>query len=187
MNAWHIRQAARAIRQGGLVAYPTEGVYGLGCDPWDFHAVSRLLRLKGRQAAKGLIVIAASEQQLCPLVDLSDPRLRERAQASWPGPVTWLIPKTAETPGWLAGQHTQLAVRVTAHPIAAQLCRICGPLVSTSANPQGRPPALNAREVRKYFGNSIDYVLPGALGGLRGPTEIRDGRTGRVLRPMLPQ
>jgi L-threonylcarbamoyladenylate synthase len=171
------------MRQGGLVAYPTEGVYGLGCDPWDLVAVSRLLRLKGRQAAKGLIVIAASQEQLYPLVDLSDPQVRERVQASWPGPITWLLPKAKGAPSWLTGQHTLLAARVTIHPIAAGLCRICGPVVSTSANPQGHLPALDVRGVRKYFGNSIDYILPGTLGGLQGPTEIRDALSGRVLRP----
>ncbi len=150
-------------------------------------AVEHLLDLKGRSVGKGLIVIAASLEQLEPFVDLSDPLVRQRVSASWPGPVTCLLPKAKGVPPWLSGEHGLLAARVTAHPIAAGLCRRCGPVVSTSANPQGRQPALNPLRLRFYFADSIDYVLPGTLGGLRGPTEIRDGLSGRIVRPSAGQ
>ena len=167
---------------GDLIAYPTEAVYGLGCDPFDAAAVWRLLALKRRPAAKGLIVIAARLDQLQGLVCLDDPALRERVLSTWPGPVTWILPARPEVPEWLRGAHSGLAVRVTAHPVARALCARTGALVSTSANPAGRPPARTGLKVRAYFHGEIDYIVPGAVGPQAQPTEIRDARSGRMLR-----
>ncbi|MGD8643068.1 MAG: L-threonylcarbamoyladenylate synthase [Chromatiales bacterium] len=178
-----LEQAARVLRDGGLVAYPTEGVYGLGCDPMNESAVDRLLELKQRPRAKGLILIAAAPEQLEPFLAPLEPRLRERVLARWPGPVTWVVPAAPTTPEWVRGQHETIAVRVTAHPLAAALCRAAGmAIVSTSANLSGHEPARSAREVVEQLGGRIDCVLEGALGGLDRPTEILDARTGRVLR-----
>lgn len=165
-----------------MVAYPTEGVFGLGCDPLNAEAVLDLLRLKNRSPDKGLIVIAAAVEQLQHLVDLDDPELRARVLPGWPGPVTWVLPARPATPPWLTGGRRGLAVRVTAHPAAAALCRAAGPLVSTSANPSGRPPARTLLRVRSYFGAALDAWLPGPLGGAPGPTPIRDACSGRMLR-----
>lgn len=178
-----LRAAARVVKSGGLIAYPTEAVYGLGCDPRNEKAVRRLLTLKRRPVRKGLILIAASFEQLEPFLHpltLSD---RARLAATWPGPYTWLIPTRPDTPRWLRGRHETLAVRVTAHPLAAALCQACEhPLVSTSANLSGRPPARTALAVRRQLGTAIDYLLPGPTGGAAQPTEIRDLRTGRRIR-----
>lgn len=183
LNTWHIKQAARRVAAGGLIAYPTEAVFGLGCDPLDAQAVWRLLALKRRSPTKGLIVIAADPGQLRGLVRLDGPGLPERLAETWPGPVTWILPARPAVPPWLRGVHSGLAVRVTAHPIARALCARAGPLVSTSANPAGRPPARSAMKVRAYFGAELDYIVPGEVDRRAQPTEIRDGGSGRVLRP----
>jgi L-threonylcarbamoyladenylate synthase len=145
--------------------------------------VQRLLALKQRPVGKGLILIAADFAQLAAYVTpLPEPRMGE-ILAGWPGPATWLLPAAPETPYWLTGTHETIAVRVTAHPQARALCEAWGrPLVSTSANPAGAPPARSALQVRRYFGDRLDLVLTGALGALRRPTSIRDGRSGRLLR-----
>jgi L-threonylcarbamoyladenylate synthase len=171
------------VKSGGIIAYPTEAVYGLGCDPRNEAAVRRLLALKRRPAHKGLILIAADFAQLALFLQPLSPADQARLAATWPGPLTWLIPARPETPGWLRGRHATLAVRVTAHPLAAALCWACGhPLVSTSANLSGRPPARTALAVRRQLGRNLDYLLPGPTGGAAQPTEIRDLRTERRVR-----
>ena len=180
---WHIRQAVAIVRQGGLIAYPTEGVYGLGCDPLNPEAVQRLLTLKNRPLHKGLILIAAEPGQLQPYLGTVSPRCWQRILRSWPGPVTWLLPAGEHTPDWLCGAHTTLAVRVTAHPLAAALCRrLGGPLVSTSANLSGHPMARNPLQVRRQFPRGIDTILTGRVGPETKPSEIRDARSGRIVR-----
>lgn len=175
--------AAHWVARGGLVAYPTEAVYGLGCDPRNGTAVRRLLALKVRSEAKGLILIAADWSQLEAYVRPLDPGRMTVIGATWPGPVTWLLPARRETPAWLTGDHATLAVRVTAHPLAAALCRCWGgALVSTSANRAARPPARTPLAVRRALGDGLDYILSGPCGGSARPSSIRDGRTGAVLR-----
>jgi L-threonylcarbamoyladenylate synthase len=180
---WRLKQAARVLGRGGIVAYPTEAVYGLGCNPLDRDAVQRLLRLKGRRTDKGLILIAAEISQIERFLAPVAPEIMQRVLAAWPGPVTWLWPARKDCPRWLTGAHHTLAVRVTAHPLAADLCREAGmALVSTSANRSGRPPARAALSVRRSFGHALDFVLAGPVGGLAKPTEIRDALTGAVVR-----
>ncbi len=184
VHPWHLRRAAAVLRGGGVLAYPTEGVYGLGCNPLNPAAVRRLLALKSRSADRGLILIAADFAQLQPFLRPLRGAQRARVHAEWPGPVTWLLPAQPWVPGLLRGVHDCLAVRVTAHPVAVALCTAAGfPLVSTSANPAGCPPARNALAVRRWFGHDLDYLVHGCADERRRPTEIRDARTGRVLRP----
>jgi L-threonylcarbamoyladenylate synthase len=178
---WPLRRAARRLQEGGIVAYPTEGVYGLGCDPFDAHAVERLFVLKRRPLHKGLILLAADFSQIEAFLEVT-PAMRDRLLATWPGPVTWIVPVTKEMPDWLVRDGT-VAVRVSAHPLAAALCRAFGgPIVSTSANPSGRPPARNALQTRRYFPRREAFVLTGATGGLNRPTPIYDARSGQRLR-----
>jgi L-threonylcarbamoyladenylate synthase len=155
----------------------------LGCLPLRRHAVERLLAIKRRSWRKGLAVIAADLTQLEPLVVLPSGRMGAQILASWPGPATWLLPARPTVPYWLNGGRDTLAVRVTDHPLANELCRrVASPLVSTSANRSGRPPLRSALLVRREFAAELDCVLAGALGGSSGPTAIRDGRTGELLR-----
>ena len=183
LRPWQLRQARAVIQHGGIVAYPTEAVFGLGCDPLNRSAVERLLAIKQRSMEKGLILIAADYSQLEPFIgELPEARLKQ-VLASWPGPHTWLFPVSAQTPRWLCGAHDSLAVRVTRHPLAAALCRCCGSaLVSTSANISGHPPACSTLKVQQTLGHEIDYILHGDTSGLRKPTAIRDGLTGQAIR-----
>ncbi len=183
MSSQVIKEAVETLRRGGVIAYPTEAVYGLGCDPTDTEAVERLLSIKRRSWEKGLILIAADFKHLQPYLAEIDKKLQENILASWPGPVTWLWPAKATVSRSLRGKHDTIAVRVTAHPLAAALCRAFGaPLVSTSANISGKPPAHNAEEVRLQLGDEVDYVLEGEVGGLGKPSEIREALTGKIVR-----
>jgi len=182
-SPFRVQQAARAVWRGGIVAYPTEAVYGLGCLPQARQAVERLLAIKRRSWRKGLAIIGADLAQLEPLVIMPRGPLRAEILSSWPGPVTWALEARAGVPSWLSGGRNTLAVRVTDHPLARRLCLQAGsPLVSTSANRSGHPPCTRALQVRREFGAELDYVLAGALGGLSRPTTVRDGLTGAVLR-----
>ncbi len=177
-----LRHAAAVLHAGGVIAYPTEGVYGLGCRPDDGRAVRHLLDLKQRPVSAGLILIAASFEQL---TDWIAPTAREIRQLAEPrgGPLTWLVTAGPLTPEWITGGRRTVAVRVTRHPVAAGLCLAAGlPLVSTSANRRGKPPARSALGARLRFGRRLDLVVGGATGGAAGPTEIRDATSGRVVR-----
>lgn len=182
-SPWHWRQALRTLRGGGIVACPTEAVWGLSCNPLDERACNTLLALKDRPWEKGLILVAANEAQVAPFLDVPSKAAWKRAALTWPGPATWVFPCTEDTPMWISGDHDTVAVRITAHPLLRELCaRFGGALVSTSANPSGRDPALSPTQVRRYFGDELDCLLPGSLGGLPKPTSIRDAVTGHILR-----
>ena len=178
--------AAVLLRRGGVVAYPTEAVWGLGCDPFDETAVSRLLVLKQRAVDKGLILVAASISQLDGLVDwhaLPEER-SEAVLARWPGPHTWIMPASRRVPHWITGSHVaQVAVRVSAHPVVVALCEAFGgPLVSTSANLAGVPPPRDVAAIDATLRSALDGIVEGTTGGLSAPTPIRDARSGEVLR-----
>ena len=179
---WRVQQAARVVRSGGVIAYPTEAVWGLGCDPWDSDAVHRLLALKERPVEKGLILVADCIEQFDFLLEDLPERWLDRLAGSWPGPNTWLVPHRQRLPGWITGKHDSVALRVSDHPLVARLCALTGPLVSTSANPAGRPSARSRLRVEQYFPGQLDAVLGGRLGGRRNPSTIRDLRSGEVIR-----
>lgn len=171
------------VRRGGLIAYPTESCYGLGCDPRNVRALKRLIALKGRGAAKGLLLIADTFRRLAPFVGALKPAERARMAKTWPGPVTWVVPASSACPALLTGGRRTLGVRVTAHPAAVRLCRALGmALVSTSANKSGRKPAKTAAECRRIFGRRV-RVLAGRIGARRRPSTLIDLATGTVLRP----
>ncbi|MCC4601119.1 Sua5/YciO/YrdC/YwlC family protein [Xanthomonas melonis] len=177
--------AAVVVRQGGVIAYPTEAVWGLGCDPAQEAAVLRLLEIKRRPVDKGVIVVASDVAQLRDWVDLDalEPARRQAVLASWPGPNTWILPITARAPRWVTGTHDGLAVRISAHPIVAALCAAWGaPLVSTSANLAGQPPARSRDALDPALLATIDGVVAGDVGGLAQPTTIRDACSGQILR-----
>ncbi|AWV06111.1 Sua5/YciO/YrdC/YwlC family protein [Marilutibacter maris] len=177
--------AVDALRRGGVIAYPTEAVWGLGCDPFDQAAVMRLLDIKQRPVDKGLILIASTPAQLDGLIDwdgLSPPQ-RDAVRASWPGPNTWVVPASARVPRWITGDHDSVAVRVSAHLSVIGLCdAFGGPLVSTSANLAGLPPAFLRDALDPALLQRVDAIAPGETGGMTAPTSIRDARDNRLLR-----
>lgn len=182
-SALQLRAACDALAAGGVIAYPTEAVWGFGCEPQNQHACIKLLHLKERDWRKGMILIATDFEQLRPYVQPLSAKELAPAMATWPGPATWLVPASEFTPQWVRGEHPNIAVRVTAHPLASALCRAYGgPIVSTSANRAGLPPAMTSTQVRLRFGMEVDAILNGPLGGLDKPTQIRDLRSGTLLR-----
>jgi L-threonylcarbamoyladenylate synthase len=182
MAANAIAAAVAALRAGGVVAYPTEAVYGFGCDPFDSAAFDRIFALKQRPPERGVLLIAADFSQVKPFIDAPASAI-ERAQGTWPGPHTWIFPRSDKTPPWLSGGHAGIALRVTAHPIALELCRAFGgAIVSTSANRHGAEPARTSADVRAAFGDEVAYILDGAVGGLERPTPIRDAISGETIR-----
>ena len=180
-SRFKLQRAAQIISAGGVIAYPTEAVFGLGCDPDNFESVLRILYLKHRRVSAGLILIADDREQLDAWIDPSpeEQRRLESGQA-----VTWVVTAHTRTPYWVTGGRPTVAVRITRHPIAAALCRLAQkPLISTSANLRGKPPARSPIAVRRHFGADIDCILSGPLGVNAKPSEIRVARTGEILRP----
>ena len=181
-SAFLIQHAIEICRKGGVIVYPTEAVFGLGCDPLNESAVNKILQLKIRPMSKGMILIAASEEQLLPFIDCNPDQLR-RLQDIPDKPTTWLEKKSKATPVWITGNHDKIAVRITQHPIAKALCQqLESPLISTSANPAGHKPARNLLRARQYFHDSVDCYVPGKPGSLRKPTQIKDIESNAIIR-----
>ena len=196
-------QAAKWLKEGQLLAYPTESVWGIGCDAYDKAAVQRILDIKQRPQAKGMIVITDSAERLAPLLDALDEEERQQIINSWQTDSenielqyqqahTWLlpIPQTLATviPPWITGQHQTVAVRVIAHPLIRQLCQQMvsahnsfGLLVSTSCNPSGQLPAMSFTDAYAYFDERISYLQAETL-GYTLPSQIRDATTGLIIR-----
>lgn len=182
-HSFHLRLACHAVWSGGVIAYPTEGVWGLGCDPDNAQAVYRILAIKDRPMDKGLILIGADWAQLKPwLAPLPSAQIKQM-QASWPGPTTWVVPHNGQLPDWLTGGRDTLAVRVSGHPLARRLCQhLRMPLVSTSANRSGQAALTEQNTVRWQLGAEIDYVLPGRVQNPGQSSQIRDLTSGATLR-----
>jgi L-threonylcarbamoyladenylate synthase len=174
----------QALQQGEVIAYPTEAVLGLGCDPDNQTAVLNLLALKNRAVEKGLILVAKTYSQLLTYVDDAKIPMDMRTEifSSWPGAITWLLPANSKTPKWVTGDSDFIAVRVTQHIVVGQLCEQFGkPLISTSANVSGVNPALNAQQLYEQFDKNL-LLVSGALGGASKPSQIRHGVTGKIIR-----
>jgi L-threonylcarbamoyladenylate synthase len=144
--------------------------------------VERILRIKGRPSSAGFILIGANLAQFDGWISPQEPE-RTRLAMPAPKPITWVVTAGPRVKHWLTGGRSSIAIRVTSHPVAAALCAAFGgPLVSTSANRHGRPPARNALATRRRLGRQVDLVVAGATSGLKNPTEIRNARTGAILR-----
>jgi L-threonylcarbamoyladenylate synthase len=171
------------LQAGEVIAYPTEAVYGLGCDPRNEFAVRNILTLKGRPESAGFVLIASDMDQIKPWIADTPPEQLELAMKTWPGPVTWLFPRANHVPDFVAGHHKTVAVRITAHPASRALCKAFGSaLISSSANHSSAPPARSQKEVDDYFCGQIAGTLEGALGKGDKPSEIRDLETGAIVR-----
>lgn len=183
-QTWKIKQAANVLLDGGVIAYPTETIFGLGCDPFNHHALLRLLQIKRRQWHKGLILVAANLEQLLPFVVIPSEAIHRKVSATQPHPTTWILPASPTAPVLVTGAHHTLAIRVSSHPVVQALCReINQPLVSTSANRASLPPARSALAVRRIFGQEVDYILHGQVNPAARPSEIRHALTDKIIRP----
>ena len=183
MDNFVLKKAVGLLNYGGVIAYPSEAVFGLGCDPLNESAVLRLLAIKQRPVAKGLILIASHFNQLSAYISPLDTDILAKVNNTWPGPHTWVLPASRHVPKWLMGDHEGIAVRVTAHPIAAQLCAAFGgPLVSTSANKAGRTPCKTTMQIRLRLLSAIDFVVPGEIQNHKKPTVIKNALSDEIIR-----
>ena len=180
-----ILTATTVLQQGGVLAYPTESVWGLGCDPWNAMAVKRILQIKKRTWEKGLIIVACDALQITPLLHGLTAAQQQQITEITPHPVTWLVPdKKHWVPEIVKGTHTSVAVRISQHPLVQSLCSHFGhPIVSTSANLSGQPELTKYSQVISTFGEQADMVVPGETGGIQSPSTIINLITGVICRP----
>lgn len=177
-----VSEAIAVLKHGQVIAYPTEAVYGLGCDPFNKEAVEKLFHVKQRPMEKGVILVAANTEQIQDWVELRGMDWEQKVLSTWPGPVTWVLPLKKPMPDWITGGRDTVAIRVSGHPLVQALClAFKGPIVSTSANKSNHPPAMSCQDVYTEFSEKI-YCIDGSLGNLKEPTQIRDALTNRVLR-----
>lgn len=175
--------AAKHIACGQLIAYPTEAVYGIGCDPKNLSALNSLLNLKTRDESKGFILIAADIAQLEPFIQPPTETELKQLNVHWPGPVTFVVRAKPDLPNLLTGGRDTLAVRVSSHPVVTELCTACGQaLISTSANLSGKPALTDASSVLAELGHALAGVVDGSLGKLRSATPIYSLVSGKQLR-----
>ena len=179
-------QAVTVLQHGGIIAYPTEAVYGLGCDPKNLSALKKLLAIKQREKEKGLILVAANFEQLKPYLLPLEKNIEEKLLKSWQDshrPTTWIVPVKKEVSDYLKGRFNTLAVRVSKHPIVKELCeKFNGAIVSTSANISGQESVRTVEQVKQIFENKIDFILDGETDLNAQPSEIRDALTNKIIR-----
>jgi L-threonylcarbamoyladenylate synthase len=182
LSRWQLDRIQRVLNKGGVIAYPTESVFGLGCDPNNLQALEKILRIKRRPAAKGLIILVSDISQAEPFIQpLIQDQIKQLNQKQ-PRATTWLIPRKPNLSTLLCGNHEKLAVRITDHPIAKAICEFNNSaLVSTSCNLSGRPEMKTMLEVRNKVGAQIDHVVNGSCGKQK-PSQIIDLETGQILR-----
>lgn len=186
MQAWVSARAVSVLEQGGIIAYPTEAVYGLGCDPGNAQAVAQLLQIKKRSISKGLILVASSWSQVEALCQSLTEDQKNKLLTPQPDkPITWLIPDDKDrVPYWVKGNHRKFALRISSHPVVRDLCdAFGGPIISTSANYSGAQALKNKIKLLKILSKQIDYIVPGSLGSSAAPSEIRDIESNQIIRP----
>ena len=178
-----IENAVSALNAGGVIAYPTEYCFGLGCDPRNIDAIERLLKVKQRRKDQGVILVASNTAQVADYADLAGLSLIDEIIKSWPGPNTWLLPVKKAVSSWVCGNHSSVAMRVSAHATCQSLCTEFGhAIVSTSANRHGQNALLTAKDVINEFQGELDFVIDAPVGGALSASAIRDAITGEQLR-----
>lgn len=192
MQQLSLDEAVHHLQSGQVLLYPTEAVWGLGCDPYQQQAFEKLLLLKKRPLEKGVILLSESIARIEPLLAPLEPQIRNKVIASWQHPVeknraiTWLLPISSAIPPWIYGQHDRVAIRVTQHTLCQRLCAGFDSLiVSTSANPAGQDPATDLHQLEHYFAQHsfADLaILTGKIGQNRHASRIVDAVTGQVIR-----
>lgn len=181
--SFHLKQAAHLLRMGAVIAYPNEGVFGFGCNPMNGHAVERILQLKQRPAAKGLILVGDSLSRLLPWLGHCSAEQRAMLKASGQRPISWIVEHNGRLSALITGGRDTVAVRISAHPIARQLIKLADmPLVSTSANRSGRRPLVSAVQVQAAFGGELDAVVRGRVLQPNRVSQIRRLDSGEIVR-----
>ena len=170
------------LKSGEVIGYPTEAVYGIGCDPWNQSSVEKIAKIKGRKKRQTFLMVASSIDQLTDLIDIS--RLSSQVKSSWPGHTTWLIKAKENVPYWLQDEQTnKVGVRISNHPLVRELCSEYGkPIISTSANISGKEEIKNQQEFIRTFSSNINYLVDGDLGDYDKASMIIDMETNRKIR-----
>lgn len=184
-NELTVSNEIEALTQGKLIVYPTEAVWGIGCDPANERAVMSLLEAKQRPVEKGLILVAANLSQCLEYFDYEAVPIEKRAEifSSWPGPITWLLPAKSSTPTWITGGSDVIAIRISAHPTIQRICKTFNkPIISTSANITGTPVCTELNDAQRVFGNKVAFYVDEALGGNTKPSVIQHSITGEIFR-----
>lgn len=178
-----LSKAVDVIQSGGIIAYPTEAVYGLGCNPFDEQAVLKLLSLKKRSVQQGLILIASNVRQILPLIKPQDPNDLARALKTWPGHQTWIFPKSKLVPSWVSGDYDSIAIRISNHPIVKQLCdKLDQPIISTSANLSKQANLNSIKHIKSTFDDKIQLYIDAPVGNETKASTIRDAHTLQTIR-----
>lgn len=183
LSVLSIKEAIICLRRGEIIAYPTEAVYGLGCDPMNQQALKKLLLLKQRAADKGLIVVGADYSHIAPYVAMTQEELPEIINNSWPGPYNWVLPAPSSSSNLLTGQYVTQAVRVSAHPVVKELCvGFGGGIVSTSANITNQASCTTQEELQDSFFSGVAGIVSGDIGEELQPCSIRQYNSTKVIR-----
>jgi L-threonylcarbamoyladenylate synthase len=178
-----LKLAVEVIRSGGIIAYPTESVFGLGCDPFNEDAVKNLLQLKQRSVDQGLILVASHIRQIVPLIQPIEANDLARALKTWPGHYTWVFPPSKIVPDWISGKNGSIAIRLSMHPIVVQLCtQLNQPLVSTSANLSNQDNLNSIKDIKTIFGDKIGFYLDAPVGNAKKPSTIQDAHNLKTYR-----
>jgi L-threonylcarbamoyladenylate synthase len=182
MSPWALNRLGHALSAGAVIGYPTDTIWGFGCDPLNFDSVARILQIKNRSPDKGLILLSSKLEYCAPYIDVDDAQrdllLTPRAQ-----PTTWLVKASEHCPWWINGVYPTVAIRVCQHPLLEALCsQLMMPLVSTSANRSGRSTVRSALQLQRQFGDELDYIVTGFSAGSGRPSEIKSLASGTTLR-----
>ena len=173
----------KAANLGAIFAYPTEAVFGLGCNINNKNSIIKILTIKKRDSSKGLIVISDSIDKIRDLIDSKYHKILDKSNMNTEIPTTWLCPASDKALDLITGSTGKIALRITKHPVAYEICRTLNyPIVSTSANLAGKTPLTNAKEVVSSFGEDIDYVIEGEVDITKSPSRIVDLVSKKVLR-----
>lgn len=171
------------MHAGGVIAYPTETVWGIGCDPFNAQALERVMQIKRRERDKGLILVAGSIEQFSFLLEGTPEQDMATLASHWPGPYTFLVPHKNRVHSLVHGKFSTVAIRVSPHPMVRRLCQqFGGPIVSTSANYSSRPTVRSAVQAQRLLGHELDFILNGPVGLYPRPSHIIDLASGRQLR-----
>lgn len=162
-----IQQAVALVKSGGLIAFPTDTVYGIGVSAFQTDAIERLYLVKGRSVQKAIPILLADAENALRITPPLSPDVLKLTERFWPGPLTLVLPLLPSLPENLSPTPT-IGLRVPDHPFTRELLRHTGPLAATSANLSGQPSGLTANEVQAQLGRQVDLILDGgeSPGGL---------------------
>lgn len=182
MSPWALNRLIHAVSRGAVFGYPTDTIWGFGCHPLIANSVSRILQIKNRAPDKGLILLS-SRLEYCAAYLAVDMEQLESIRLPCAQPTSWLVPASAFCPPWIRGNFPTVAIRITDHPLLQVLCdRLEAPMVSTSANRAGRATVRNSLQLRKQFGDELDFIVTGFAPGSGRPSEIKSLSSGITVR-----